>query len=71
MKVYVKKGFTTEESAENLEAAIKLFKRKVTRDGVLQECRKREYYVKPGIKKRLKHEEALKQQRKAMKKLKY
>lgn len=54
---------TKEVSEANLTAALKTFKRKVNRDGVLQECRKREYYVKPGVAKRLKHENALKERR--------
>ena len=48
---------------EGLEPALRTFKRKVTRDGALQELRKREYYVKPGVAKRLKHEAALKAKR--------
>ena len=47
-----------------LEAALRIFKRRVNRDGVLQELRKREYYVKPGVKRRIKHENALKARRK-------
>lgn len=57
--------------ADNLEAAIKTFKRKVNREGILQECKKREFYVKPGIKRRLKHEAALKARRKSIKKRDY
>ena len=68
MKVYVKRGDSPSEKQENLEAALRTFKRKVNRDGVLQECRKREYYVKPGIKKRLKHEAAMKERRRILKK---
>lgn len=68
MKVYVKRGDSPLEKQENLEAALRTFKRKVNRDGVLQECRKREYYVKPGIKKRLKHEAAMKERRRILKK---
>lgn len=60
-----------DEIAEATEQAVRTFKRKVNRDGVLLECRKREYYVKPGIKKRLKHENALKAKRKAQKKKDY
>lgn len=68
MKVYVKKSSTKEEYEQNLEEAVKRFKRKVNRDGILQEVRKREYYVKPGVAKRLKHENAMKEVRKMMKK---
>lgn len=71
MKVYVKKSDTPLERDKNLEDALRTFKRRVNRDGVLQECKKREYYVKPGIKRRLKHENAMKELRKIMKKRGY
>lgn len=71
MKVYVRKGETREEKEKNLEEAMLMFKRKVNRSGILLECRKREYYVKPGIKRRLKHENAMKELRKIMKKRGY
>ena len=71
MKVYVRKGETREEKEKNLEEAMLMFKHKVNRSGILLECRKREYYVKPGIKRRLKHENAMKELRKIMKKRGY
>ena len=40
--------------------AIRRFKRQVSRDGTLVEARKREYYVKPGVKRKLKSEAARK-----------
>ena len=45
---------------EQLDDAMRRFKRQVSRNGTLLEVRKREYYVKPGIKKRLKREAARK-----------
>ena len=36
----------------NLDFALRKFKQKVARDGVPSECRKRECYDKPGIKRR-------------------
>ena len=48
------------KSNESIDQALKRFKRKVQNDGIMFEIRKREYYVKPGIKRRLKHENALK-----------
>lgn len=45
---------------ESLDDALRRFKRQVSKTGTLQEARKREYYVKPGIKKKLKSEEARK-----------
>ena len=43
---------------ENLDDALRRFKRQVSRNGTLAEARKREYYVKPGIKRKLKSEAA-------------
>ena len=71
MKIYVKKADNQLDREKNLEDALRTFKRRVNRDGILQECRKREYYVKPGIKRRLKHENAMKELRKIMKKRGY
>lgn len=45
---------------ETLDDALRRFKRQVSRTGTLQEARKREFYVKPGIKRKLKSEEARK-----------
>lgn len=52
---------------ENIDDALRRFKRLVTRDGTLQEARKREFYLKPGVKRRLKSEEARKNARKRRK----
>ena len=35
---------------ESLDDALRRFKRQVSRTGTLQEARKREFYVKPGLK---------------------
>jgi len=45
---------------ETLDDAMRRFKRQVSRDGTLMEARKREYYVKPGVKRKLKSEAARK-----------
>ncbi len=45
---------------EALDDALRRFKRQVSRNGTLQEARKREYYIKPGVKKKLKKEAARK-----------
>lgn len=49
---------------ESLDDALRRFKRSVSRAGTLAEVRKREFYVKPGVKRRLKSEEARKNARK-------
>lgn len=48
---------------EQIDDTLRRFKRQVSRNGTLLEVRKREYYVKPGIKKRLKRENARKMRR--------
>ena len=59
-KVIVKKNYGGKsiDTAANFEQAMKLFKRQVAEDGIMAELRKREYYMKPGIKKRKKREAA-------------
>ena len=49
---------------EGLDEALRRFKRQVSRNGTLAEARKREYYVKPGVKRKLKREAARKARRK-------
>lgn len=39
---------------ENIEDALRRFKRDVSRSGTLAEARKREYYLKPSVSKKLK-----------------
>jgi len=48
---------------EQLDDALRRFKRQVSRNGTLLEAKKREFYVKPGVKKRLKREAAAKARR--------
>ena len=45
---------------ENLDDALRRFKRSVTRAGTLNEVRKREFYLTPGQKRREKSKEARK-----------
>ena len=55
-KVVVKNG--------NVDGALKKFKQKVARDGVPSECKKREGYDKPGVKRRNAKKEGIKNTRK-------
>ena len=48
---------------EGLDEALRRFKRQVSRNGTLAEARQREYYVKPGVKRKLKQEAARKARR--------
>ena len=45
---------------ESLDSALKRFKRQTTRDGIIQEVRKREHYEKPSVKRKKKSEAARK-----------
>ena len=49
---------------ESLDDALRRFKRQVSRTETLAEARKREFYVKPGLKRKMKSEAARKNQRK-------
>ena len=45
---------------ESLESALRRFKRQTSRDGVIQEVRKREHYEKPSVKRKKRSEAARK-----------
>lgn len=45
---------------ESLDDALRRFKRNVSKTGTLREARKREYYEKPSVKRKLKSEAARK-----------
>lgn len=47
------------KDGENIERALKRFKRKFERTGVVKELRARQQYTKPSVKKRLKMEHAI------------
>lgn len=49
---------------ESLESALKRFKRKCQRDGIIGDLRKKEAYLKPSVKKKKKQEAARKRARK-------
>jgi len=49
---------------ESLDDALRRFKRSVSKSGALQEYRKREFYEKPSVKKKLKSEAARKRNKK-------
>ncbi len=51
---------------EPLEKALKRFKRKVEKEGIIREFKKRQYYQKPSAKR---HEQEKSRQRKELKKL--
>ena len=45
---------------ESVDSAIKRFKRKCQKDGIIGDLRKKEAYLKPSVRKKLKSEEARK-----------
>ncbi len=45
---------------ESLDSALKRFKRSCAKSGVLAECRKREHYEKPSVRRKKKSEAARK-----------
>jgi len=49
---------TVVHEGESLDEALRRFKRSVNKSGVLMECKKREAYLKPGLKRKLKSEMA-------------
>lgn len=59
-KVLVKNG--------NVDGALRIFKQKNIKNGLLKEVKEREHYSKPGVKKRLAKREAIKNSRKSARK---
>ena len=51
------------EEGESLESALKRFKKKVQKAGILTEIRRREHYEKPSVKKKRKRAQARKKHR--------
>lgn len=49
---------TTVRENETLEEALRRFKRQVNRAAILNECKKRDAYIKPGLRRRMKSEAA-------------
>lgn len=49
---------------ESLDNALRRFKKKCAKSGVLKEARKREHYEKPSVKRKKKAEEARKKNKK-------
>ncbi len=49
---------------ENIDSALKRFKRKCQKDGIIGDLRKREAYEKPSVKRKKKSEAARKRSRK-------
>jgi small subunit ribosomal protein S21 len=59
-----KRGLAVDVRGNNFDAALRLFSRKVKREGLMRELRAREYYEQPSVVRRRKHAEALSRARK-------
>ncbi len=46
--------------SESIDSALRRFKRKVSRDGIIADLKKKEYYESPSVKRRKKSEAARK-----------
>jgi len=51
------------QPGESIESALKRFKKKIQKAGILSEIKRREHYVKPSVKKKRKSEAARKRSR--------
>ena len=52
---------------ENIEEALRRFKRECERNGIMQEIRKREFYESPSVRRKKKQAEARRKLRRRMK----
>lgn len=57
--------FVKLREGEGIEEALRRFKRECERNGVLKEIKRREHYVSPGVKRKLKAAEARRKMRRA------
>ena len=55
---------------ESIDSALRRFKRKCSRDGIIGDLRKKEFYVSPSEKRRIKSAEAQKRAKRKMAKAK-
>ncbi|HET7152929.1 MAG TPA: 30S ribosomal protein S21 [Candidatus Kapabacteria bacterium] len=51
---------------ESIDRAIRRFKKKYERSGILKEVKKRAFFVKPSIKKRMQLQKAVRRQQRVM-----
>ena len=53
------------EVRDSVDKALKILKQKMSKEGILQEIKRRRYYEKPSVKRKRKQAEARKKRRKA------
>jgi len=59
-------AFVVVEEGENIETALKRFKRKVQQESIIKEIKKHSVYIKPGEKRRMKEAQARKRMRRRL-----
>jgi small subunit ribosomal protein S21 len=59
-------AFVVVEEGENIEAALRRFKRKVQQESIIKEIKKHSVYIKPGEKRRMKEAQARKRMRRRL-----
>ncbi|NMC65063.1 MAG: 30S ribosomal protein S21 [Acidobacteria bacterium] len=60
-------AFVVVEEGENLESALRRFKRRVQQEAMIKEIKKHSVYLKPGERRRLKDAQARKRMRRRLK----
>ena len=60
-------GITIEVRNNNIEKAIRVLKKKLTKDGQMKELKRRQYYHKPSAIKREKKKESIRRHKKEQK----
>lgn len=60
-------AFIVLDEGENLESALRRFKRKVQQEAIIKEIKKHSTYFKPGEKRRMKEAQARKRMRRRIK----
>ena len=60
-------AFVQLDEGENLESALRRFKRKVQKEAIIKEIKKHSVYFKPGEKRRMKQAQARKRMRRRIK----
>ena len=60
-------AFIQLDEGENLESALRRFKRKVQQEAIIKEIKKHSVYFKPGEKRRMKQAQARKRMRRRIK----
>ena len=57
------------EVRDSVDKALKILKQKMSKEGILQEIKRRRYYEKPSVKRKRKSAQARKKRRKALKRM--